>query len=230
MIQYEKLEKSLNYAFENRDLLKEALTHSSYRNENRRYKGRDNERLEFFGDSILGFIIAEYLFENLKNLPEGALTKFRAKIVCEETLSEIALKISLGDYIRFGKGELITGGKERPSILADAFESLIAAIYLDSNIENARAFVLEMLKDKIKMAIQGNLILDFKTALQELVQRGGSAEIAYNVVEEFGPDHNKTFVIAVEVDGVLLGQGKGKNKKEAEQNAVKNAMEVGMKN
>ncbi len=226
----EKLESDLQYRFKDRALLREALTHSSHKNENRKYYGNDNERLEFFGDSILGFIIAEHLFRHLKEFPEGALTKFRAKIVCEETLSEVALEMCLGEYIKFGKGELLTGGKERPSILADAFESLIAAIYLDSDIDRARDFVIGALKDKIDLAVKGHLILDYKTAFQELVQRGGSVEIIYKVVDEFGPDHSKTFVIAVEVDGKHCGQGIGRNKKEAEQNAAQNAMEMGMKN
>jgi ribonuclease-3 len=230
MSHLDKLETNLKYRFKDRTLLREALTHSSYKNENKKYDGNDNERLEFFGDSILGFIIAEHLFRHLKGLPEGTLTKFRAKIVCEETLSETALEMSLGEYIRFGKGELLTGGKERPSILADAFESLIAAIYLDSDVDTARKFVLGSLKEKIDLAISGHLILDHKTAFQELVQRGGSAEIVYHVVDEFGPDHNKTFVIAVKVDGKHYGQGTGRNKKEAEQNAAQNAMEMGMKN
>jgi ribonuclease-3 len=222
------LEQQLFYEFKDAELIEEALTHSSYCNENKRYKGKDNERLEFFGDAILGMVIAEYLFLNLKHTPEGVLTRYRAKIVCEETLSKISLELKLGDYMRFGKGELITGGAERPSILADAFESIIGAIYLDSNFDTTRAFILRMLADKIELALAGQLILDHKTALQEKIQKSGAAEIVYKVMEEFGPDHSKTFIIAVEVSGKTVGQGKGHSKKEAEQNAAQNALEKGL--
>lgn len=227
IVDTKKIEDYLDYKFKNSELLLEALTHSSYKNENKNYLGNDNERLEFFGDAILGFIIAEHLFNRLKNYPEGTLTKYRAKIVCEETLAEMALKMSLGDSMRFGKGELVTGGKERPSILADALESLIGAIYLDSDFQTARRIVLTILNEKIELAITGKLILDYKTALQELVQKDGYREIKYNVVEEFGPDHSKTFIIAVEIDSRFRGQGRGKSKKEAEQSAAKNALEMG---
>lgn len=226
-IDIERIENALNYSFKNKELLIEALTHSSYKNENKTFN--DNERLEFFGDSILGFLVAEHLFIKLKGLPEGTLTKYRAKIVCEETLSEIALKMNIGDYIRFGKGELITGGKKRPSILADSLEALIGAIYLDSDIETIKEIVLNILSDKINLAINGKLILDYKTALQELIQKKSFSEINYYVVEEFGPDHNKAFIMAVDIDGKFKGQGRGKNKKEAEQNAAKNALEMGLK-
>lgn len=223
-----RLEQELAYMFEERALLREALTHSSFRNENKHYRGRDNERLEFLGDAVLGMVIAEHLFVHLGTLPEGALTKYRAKIVCEETLAEVARKLSLGEFIRFGKGEILTGGKDRPSILADAMESLIAAIYLDAGFETVRDIILRMLSDKIEQAVSGKLILDFKTALQERVQRRGSTDIVYRVMDEIGPDHNKIFVIAVEIDGVKRGQGEGRNKKEAEQNAAQDALETGL--
>ncbi|MBN2260963.1 MAG: ribonuclease III [Clostridiales bacterium] len=226
---YKKLENSMDYAFKNRELLIEAMTHSSFKNENREYKGNNNERMEFFGDSILSFVITEYLFSKLSNQPEGGLTKARATIVCEETLSETAKALNLGEFMRFGKGEVITGGKERPSILADALEALIGAIYLDSNIENAKEFILRILDEKIKMAISGEIILDYKTALQEILQKNGQVEISYEVVLEEGPDHNKIFTIAVIADNKILGRGEGKNKKEAEQNAAKQAIEKGIR-
>ena len=156
-------------------------------------------------------------------LPEFAI----AQVVKIVEMAEMALKMSLGDAMRFGKGELVTGGKERPSILADALESLIGAIYLDSDFKTARQIVLKILNDKIELAITGKLVLDYKTALQELVQKDGFKEIKYNVVEEFGPDHSKTFIIAVEIDSKFRGQGRGKSKKEAEQSAAKNALEMG---
>ena len=227
-MKYKKLEKAIKYKFNNLELLTEALTHSSFKNENRNYKGKDNERLEFFGDSILSFVITEYLFNKLDNQPEGGLTKARANIVCEETLSDIAREINLGEYIRFGKGEIITGGKERISILADALEALIGAVYIDSDVSVINKFILDLLKEKIDMVISGKIIFDYKTALQEKLQKKGKVEILYEVIEEEGPDHSKIFTIEVSADKLSLGQGKGKNKKEAEQNAAKEALEKGV--
>lgn len=227
-MKYIKLENAINYKFSNLELLREALTHSSFKNENRNYKGKDNERLEFFGDSILSFVVTEYLFNKLDNQPEGGLTKARANIVCEETLSDIAKEIHLGEYIRFGKGEIITGGKERISILADALEALIGAVYIDSDVSVINKFILDLLKEKIDMVISGEIIFDYKTALQEKLQKKGQVEILYMVIEEDGPDHNKTFTIEVSADKICLGYGKGKNKKEAEQNAAKEALEKGV--
>lgn len=227
-MKYIKLENAINYKFSNLELLREALTHSSFKNENRNYKGKDNERLEFFGDSILSFVVTEYLFNKLDNQPEGGLTKARANIVCEETLSDIAKEIHLGEYIRFGKGEIITGGKERISILADALEALIGAVYIDSDVSVINKFILDLLKEKIDMVISGEIIFDYKTALQEKLQKKGQVEILYMVIEEDGPDHNKTFTIEVSADKFSLGYGKGKNKKEAEQNAAKEALEKGV--
>jgi|LGVF01.1.fsa_nt_gb ribonuclease-3 len=227
-MKYKKLEKAIKYKFNNLELLTEALTHSSFKNENRNYKGKDNERLEFFGDSILSFVITEYLFNKLDNQPEGGLTKARANIVCEETLSDIAREINLGEYIRFGKGEIITGGKERISILADALEALIGAVYIDSDVSVINKFILDLLKEKIDLVISGKIIFDYKTSLQEKLQKKGQVEILYEVIEEEGPDHSKIFTIEVSADKLSLGQGKGKNKKEAEQNAAKEALEKGV--
>ena len=227
-MKYKKLENEIKYKFENLDLLIEALTHSSFKNENRNYKGKDNERLEFFGDSILSFVITEYLFNKLDTQPEGGLTKARANIVCEETLADIAKKIHLGDYIRFGKGEIATGGRERASILADALEALIGAVYIDSDVKVINKFILDLLKEKIDLVLSGEIIFDYKTALQEILQKNGQIEILYEVIDEEGPDHNKIFTIEVSADKLILGKGKGKNKKEAEQNAAKEAIEKGV--
>ncbi|MFI3209814.1 MAG: ribonuclease III [Peptostreptococcaceae bacterium] len=216
-------EKKIDYEFENKNYILEALTHSSYSNENKLYEF--NERLEFLGDSVLGIVISDYLFENEKKLPEGELTKLRANIVCEESLSEVAKSIRLGEFMFLGKGEEATGGRERVSILADAFEAIIAAIYLDSGIFESKKFILENMKDIIEHTRQGKIFRDHKTYLQEILQSKGKVNIEYKLADEKGPDHNKTFVMEVYVDEKLNGTGEGKSKKEAEQIAAKNAIE-----
>ncbi len=216
-------EKKIDYEFENKNYILEALTHSSYSNENKLYEF--NERLEFLGDSVLGIVISDYLFENEKKLPEGELTKLRANIVCEESLSEVAKSINLGEFMFLGKGEEATGGRERVSILADAFEAIIAAIYLDSGILEAKNFILKNMKDIIEHTRQGKIFRDHKTYLQEILQSKGKVNIEYKLADEKGPDHNKTFVMEVYVDEKLNGTGEGKSKKEAEQIAAKNAIE-----
>jgi len=220
------LEDIISYQFRDKKLLQEALTHSSYKNENKGCKGDDNERLEFFGDAILSFVVTESLFKNYPSQPEGFLTKARAAIVCEESLYDVAVGIHLGKYMRFGKGELLTGGKNRPSILSDALESLFGAIYLDSDIDTIKAIILDLLDEKIQQAACGALLIDYKTTLQEKLQEGGQVVIRYEVIKEKGPDHNKTFVTEVYADDLPLGTGQGKSKKEAEQNAAKNAIET----
>jgi len=223
-MEYLEVEKKLNYKFKNKDLLQEALIHSSYKNENRDYKGVDNERLEFFGDSILNFVISEYLFTQLKHKPEGFLSKVRSNIVCEGTLASVASKLNFGEHLKFGKGEIVTGGKYRPSILADSIEAIIGAIYLDSNIEVVRKIILELLRDQIEKFIKGDIISDYKTVLQEQLQKDGNVEIKYVVVEEYGPAHDKNFIVEIFADGKALGKGTGKTKKESEQNAAKKAL------
>ena len=215
-------EEIIKYKFKNKEFILEALTHSSYSNENRAYAF--NERLEFLGDSVLGIVISDYLFKNEKNLPEGELTKLRANIVCEESLSDIAKEISLGSHILLGRGEEATGGRERISILADAFEAVIAAIYLDGGIENARLFILEHMERIIQDSIKGRIFRDYKTHLQEVIQSKGESVISYHLIEEIGPDHNKKFIMEVRIDGNVLGKGQGKSKKEAEQSAAKEAL------
>jgi ribonuclease III len=217
-----KFEDIIKYKFKNKEYILEALTHSSYSNENKSYSF--NERLEFLGDSVLGIVISDYLFKNEQELPEGELTKLRANIVCEESLSDVAKDINLGSHILLGRGEEATGGRERASILADAFEAVIAAIYLDGGIEYAKLFVLDHMKEIIQDSIKGRIFRDYKTHLQEVIQSKGESNIVYNLVEEIGPDHNKRFVMQVKLDDEVLGRGEGKSKKEAEQSAAKQAL------
>lgn len=225
-INFKEFEKLINYEFTNKDFMNEALTHSSYANEKKYKKCKHNERLEFLGDSVLGVIISDYLFNNYPDLPEGELTKTRAKIVCETTLSYCAKSISLGHFLLLGKGEDATGGRERQSLLADAFESVIGSIYLDGGIDSARNFILSSMKKVIDDALCGKIFIDYKTRLQELIQNDSNVKITYEIVDEKGPDHNKTFYTQVKKNNTILGHGKGKSKKESEQNAAKMALEV----
>ncbi|MBS5786406.1 MAG: ribonuclease III [Clostridioides difficile] len=217
-------EKVIGYEFKNKDYILEALTHSSYSNENKKFNF--NERFEFLGDSVLGVVVSDYLFKAEKNLPEGELTKLRANIVCEESLNEVANSICLGEYMLLGKGEEATGGRQRISILADATEAVIAAIYLDGGLVCARDFILKFMGDIIQDTRKGNIFRDYKTHLQELLQSRGENNIWYNLIDEKGPDHNKRFVMEVGINDVVLGIGEGKSKKEAEQLAAR----AGLKN
>lgn len=217
-----KFEEIIKYKFNNKGYILEALTHSSYSNENKSYSF--NERLEFLGDSVLGIVISDYLFKNETELPEGELTKLRANIVCEESLSDVAKNINLGKHILLGRGEEATGGRERVSILADAFEAVIAAIYLDGGIEPASVFILNNMEEIIQDSIKGRIFRDYKTHLQEVIQSQGDSNIIYDLVEELGPDHNKRFVMQVKLNDEVLGIGEGKSKKEAEQSAAKQAL------
>ncbi|WP_432665135.1 ribonuclease III [Wukongibacter baidiensis] len=221
---FAEFEEIINYKFKNKEFLYEALTHSSYANEKKFKKCNHNERLEFLGDSILGLVISDYLFINYPDLPEGELTKTRAKIVCETTLSNCAKSINLGEYLMLGKGEDATGGRQRPSLLADAFESIIGAIYLDGAIDSSREFILTTMKVVIKDALTGKIFIDYKTRLQELIQNDSNVKITYEIIDEKGPDHNKTFYTHVKRNNKVLGHGKGKSKKESEQNAAKMAL------
>lgn len=218
----DKFENIIDYKFENKEYILEALTHSSYSNENKNYDF--NERLEFLGDSVLSVVVSDYLFKKEKDLPEGELTKLRANIVCEESLSEVANEINLGEHILLGKGEEATGGRQRISILADAFEAVIAAIYLDGGIENARKFILDYMENIICDSRKGKIFRDYKTHLQELLQGRGESNIWYKLVDEKGPDHNKRFVMQVGSNEDVLGTGEGKSKKEAEQLAARVAL------
>lgn len=217
-----KFEDTINYKFKNKSYILEALTHSSYSNENKNYKF--NERLEFLGDSVLSIVISDYLFKKEKNLPEGELTKLRANIVCEESLSEVAGQIHLGEYLLLGKGEEATGGRDRISILADALEAIIAAIYLDGGLEEASKFIFRFMEEIIENSIEGKIFRDYKTYLQEVLQSKGEQHIWYKLIEEKGPDHNKRFVMEVGINDKVLGVGEGKSKKDAEQVAAKSAL------
>ncbi len=216
-----ELQERIGYSFKNEKLLEEALTHSSYTNGKHL---KSNERLEFLGDSVLSIVVSKYLFENLTNMPEGQLTKIRAGVVCENALYPFARKIDLGKYIFLGKGEEMTGGRDRHSILADAFEALIAAIYLDGGIEAARSFILPFLPPLDKLKDGKFLLGDYKTVLQEIIQQNPEEKIAYEIAAESGQAHNKQFTANVLLNGQVIGTGVGKSKKEAEQNAAREAI------
>lgn len=219
-----ELEKKLNYTFQNSALLEEALNHSSYANEHRTACLRSNERLEFLGDSVLGFVTAEFLFLHHPDLPEGDLTRIRAALVCEQSLYEVAQKLELGDYLRLGRGEESGGGRKRTSILADAVEAVFAAVYLDGGIEAASSLIHRCLLEAEREEAVEERRRDYKTALQELVQRQADQVLAYRMVGEEGPDHAKTFVAEVLLNGERLGTGSGHSKKEAEQAAARGAL------
>lgn len=226
----EMLQELMDYKFKERSYLVRALTHSSFSNENKKEKLKNNERLEFLGDSVLGLIISEYLFSHYANLEEGQLTKIRAKIVCEASLGSASKALRLGEFMMFGRGEELTGGRERTSILSDAFEALIAAIFLDGGMEQARAFVLRRLDAVIKDAVEGKLFVDYKTRLQEVIQIQKGNRIKYEIVREEGPDHSKIFYTEVRLNDVTIGVGSGHSKKESEQEAAKHGLKRLMNN
>lgn len=214
-------EEKIGYEFKNKTYIQTALTHSSFANEHKGFNY--NERLEFLGDSVLGLVVSDYLFRARNDLPEGKLTRLRANVVCEESLSVVARKINLGDHLFLGKGEKTSGGSDRDSILADATEAVIAAIYLDGGFDQAKDFILSNLRDTIAKNIDGNIFRDYKTILQEIIQ-GNNGKISYKLVGESGPDHNKEFEMQVKCGQDTIGIGKGKNKKEAEKEAAKDAL------
>ena len=222
-INYKELQKSLRYEFKNKELITTALTHSSYANE---IKGiRYNERLEFLGDSVLSIVVSDYIYLNCPELPEGKLTKLRASLVCEKSLYAYAKQIELGKFIRLSKGERRTGGDDRPSILSDAFEAVIAAIYLDGGIKPARDFILRFVIPDIKSS-KPKKFKDYKTALQEIIQKNPEERLTYVLVKETGPDHDKHFVVEVHLNSNVIGKGGGRSKKEAEQQAARQALEL----
>lgn len=216
------LEEKLGYTFRDKNLLLHAMTHSSYANEHRSSGLTSNERLEFLGDSVLGMVVADYLFRTHSDMPEGELTRTRAALVREGSLYEVAKVLNLGAYLRLGKGEDAGGGRTRPSILADATEAMLAAVYLDGGITPARAIIQKFILDKEQ---EKAIDRDYKTALQELVQRTPGQVISYQLVDELGPDHARVFVMEVSVSGKAVGQGRGRTKKEAEQLAARAALE-----
>ena len=218
------LESRLGYTFKDRSLLENALMHSSYANERRAAGCVSNERLEFLGDSVLGMVTAEKLYKLFPDLPEGKLSRLRAELVCEQSLHAVALGLGLGDYLLLGKGEAHTGGRERPSILADAVEAIIAAMYLDGGIEVARTFILTKVLAGLDAGVIHHVV-DHKTELQERVQRKADQHLEYRLTGESGPDHDKRFTMAVYLNGAEIGSGVGRSKKEAEQAAAKAALE-----
>lgn len=222
-MKFETLEKNMGYTYKDKSLLKIALTHTSYANENRIKKELSNERLEFLGDAIVDFIVGHRLFELCPSKPEGELSKMRAAIVCEQGLKAAADKIGLGRFILLGKGEEATGGRERASIVSDAFEAVIASIYLDSGFEIVRLWVLKQLGEAIEEAVKGRYHKDFKTMLQEYIQQDAS-HVRYEITGESGPEHDKVFEVMVFKNDTPICKGLGKSKKEAEQNAAKKAL------
>lgn len=222
----EELEKKLNYTFRDRTLLSEALHHSSYANEHRGQGLSSNERLEFLGDSVLGFVSAEFLFTQHPELPEGDLTRIRAALVCEQSLYEVARKLDLGRFLKLGRGEEAGGGRQRTSILADATEAVFAAVYLDGGIGAASVLIHRVLLDAEREEDVEERRRDYKTLLQELVQRQPDQELTYRMSGENGPDHNKTFAVEVQLNGAVIGTGAGHSKKEAEQAAAKAALQM----
>ena len=218
---YRKLEEGIGYNFRDPALLELALTHSSYANERRAEGCRDNERLEFLGDSILGFLVASKLYRNFPDRPEGELTKLRADLVCETSLAAVAEELELGKYLRLGRGEEHTGGRTRRSILADAVEAVLAAIYLDGGFETAQRFVDRFVLSRMDADEKHG---DYKTQLQELVQQHSGQTLTYPLLNEEGPDHNKTFTVQVALNGEVLGVGRGRTKKQAEQAAARQAL------
>lgn len=219
--QLQNFEKKINYKFKNYDLLKLALTHSSYGNEVYHDKLHNNERLEFLGDAVLEVTVSEFLFNNYADMPEGELTKLRASIVCEPTLAICARQIGLDDMIFLGKGEEMTGGRFRDSIISDAMEALLGAIYKDGGIECATGFVQKFVLNDID---NKKLFVDSKSILQERIQAGYKEGPVYNLVGEKGPDHCKEFYVEVMLEGKAIGKGKGRTKKAAEQQAAYDAI------
>lgn len=220
----EKLERTLHYSFLDKQLIETALTHSSFANE--RGPGvQYNERLEFLGDAVLSIVVSDYIFKNLTDMPEGELTRVRATLVCEKSLCDLARAIHLGDYLRLGRGEDLSGGRDRPSILADAFEAVIAAIYLDGGMEAASAFILRNMSSLLSNRTYTPFV-DYKTRLQEIVQQNPEDQLEYRLAGEEGPDHAKIFTVQVILDNNVFSAGRGRSKKAAEQDAAKEALRL----
>ena len=218
----EELEKIIGYSFKDKQLLKKALTHSSYANEKKLGKLGCNERLEFLGDAVLELVSSDYFYKNFPKLPEGELTKKRASMVCEPSLAYCAREFSLPQYLLLGKGEDMTGGRNRDSIVSDATEALLGAIYLDGGFASAKEFVLKFILNDME---NKQLFFDSKTILQEIIQEDGTKSVQYELVEEEGPDHNKSFTVNVLIDGQVLGNGTDHTKKAAEQKAAYEAIQ-----
>ncbi len=224
----EELEEKIGYTFKNRELLTEALTHSSYHNEMKSKGSRApyNERLEFLGDSVLSIVVSSYLFERFRNKQEGDLTKIRAAVVCEKALAKYAEEIGLGLYMNLGHGEVMNNGRERPSITADAFEALLAAIYLDTGetFDTVTAFLMPFITTEIGLVTEAGAYVDYKTALQQIVQQVNGEILEYVLVEAKGPDHNKQFSVEARLNSNVIGRGTARTKREAEQHDAREAL------
>ncbi len=227
MSELTRLENSIKYIFSDKALLENALAHSSYANEatSKGDETKSNERLEFLGDSVLSLVVSRYLYEEYPSLPEGDLSKIRAQTVCEKTLAIFARKIGLGEHILLGHGERQNKGNERDSILADAFEALLAAIYLDGGLENVKTFLLPFAKEQIEEIIKTHHTMDYKTMLQQIVQQENSETLDYRIINESGPAHKRIFEVEARLNSNVIGKGSGTSKREAEQNAAKEALE-----
>lgn len=226
----EGLEKVIGYTYSDKELLRKALTHSSFSNEkkSKNKKGDCNERLEFLGDSILSIVVSEYLFSRYVDNQEGDLSKIRSSVVCEKALAKYAAEIGLGDYMYLGRGEELNNGRHRPSITADAFEALLASMYLDSerNMEVIRRFVLGFIKREIDFISKNSTFVDYKTMLQQIIQQSEGEKLEYVLVDETGPDHSKTFVTEARLNGSPIGKGSAGSKRESEQMAAKEALKL----
>lgn len=217
------LEESIGYKFKDINLLKKALTHTSYAYE---HKIESNEKLEFLGDSILEFLSSKFIYQNYPNLKEGEMTKVRATVVCEESLYKIADKHNFSDFLYVGKSEMMHQGNRKVAIMADSVEAVIAAMYFDSGLEISEKFIIDNLKEEIRIASQHVGIKDHKTILQEKLQVNGNVDIKYEIIKESGPDHDKTFTAEVKLNGKVLAQGEGKTKKQAEMDAADKALKT----
>ncbi|MCL2426682.1 MAG: ribonuclease III [Oscillospiraceae bacterium] len=220
--QYDELETKINYSFANKVLLKEALTHSSFANEKAGENSTSNERLEFLGDSLLGMMVALLIYKSKPNMSEGQMTKLRAELVCEKSLATIASRFDLGSYIYLGRGESSGGGRSRPSILSDTFEAVIAAIYLDGGYDPVQKLIGSIFEQMLDKQTPGTL--DYKTRLQEVIHSKAGQSLLYELVDEHGPAHNKSFIFNVNLNNEIIGTGVGKSKKAAEQEAAKAAL------
>lgn len=219
------LEQNLGYSFKNKKLLENALVHSSYANEVRGGVS-SNERLEFLGDSVLSLIVSSHIYESFKNMPEGELTRLRSSLVCEKTLCSFSRRLNLGEYLLLGRGERKNGGAERDSILADAFEAVLAAIYLDGGMEPAKKHVMRFVLPELQNYDVKADFKDYKTLLQEIIQRNPEESVTYILTDETGPDHNKQFTVEVRLNSNTIGTGTGKSKKDAEEMAAKQALSL----
>ncbi len=218
------LEDNLKYTFKNPELLSNALAHSSYANETHAKNG-SNERLEFLGDSVLSLIVSDYIYKTYQNIPEGELTKLRASLVCEKALCGFSRELEVGKYLKLGKGEAANGGSNRDSLLADAFEAILAAMYLDGGMEVAKSHVMRFILPELESKCV-DTFKDYKTTLQEIIQKNPDERLSYVLVGESGPDHNKTFTVEVHLNSNVIGEGTGSSKKHAEQEAAKQALKL----